>query len=247
MFGLTKKERTVKLMTDALGEMVYLQMREAMDERGELFAESEEMMFVSAYIWGLVAEAFDEIYINDTKLYKKSVNKICEGIIPNQLWDIVQRGLIANEVASESDGLDSFSNAFQEGKESAKDDFYSYKQGFDPSRLKYYLTSQKVEEDGNSFQADELDAQELSYLYAPDMEEHDGARIISIDVSVGDQLNEEDPIVTYEINASQYFIPSGVSGIVDSVFVDIDDKIKQGKLLMSYMPVHSHSTFGPTE
>ncbi|GIS78066.1 MAG: hypothetical protein CM1200mP13_14250 [Candidatus Pelagibacterales bacterium] len=62
----------------------------------------------------------------------------------------------------------------------------------------------------------------------------------------GDQIKENDPLVTIESDKSSVEIPSTIAGKVDSLAVKVGDKVSKGDLLLNLTPsskTSSESTF----
>ena len=70
-------------------------------------------------------------------------------------------------------------------------------------------------------------------LLVPDIGDFENVEVIEILVKPGDQIKENDPIVTIESDKSSVEIPSTVDGKVDSVAVKVGDKVSKGDLLLN--------------
>ena len=70
-------------------------------------------------------------------------------------------------------------------------------------------------------------------LLVPDIGDFENVEVIEILVKPGDQIKENDPIVTIESDKSSVEIPSTVNGEVDSVAVKVGDKVSKGDLLLN--------------
>ena len=70
-------------------------------------------------------------------------------------------------------------------------------------------------------------------LFVPDIGDFENVEVIEILVKPGDQIKENDPIVTIESDKSSVEIPSTVAGKVDSVAVKVGDKVSKGDLLLN--------------
>ena len=70
-------------------------------------------------------------------------------------------------------------------------------------------------------------------LVVPDIGDFENVEVIEILVKAGDQIKENDPIVTIESDKSSVEIPSTVTGKIDSVAVKIGDKVSKGDLLLN--------------
>ena len=70
-------------------------------------------------------------------------------------------------------------------------------------------------------------------LLVPDIGDFENVEVIEILVKPGDQIKENDPIVTIESDKSSVEIPSTVAGKVDSIAVKVGDKVSKGDLLLN--------------
>ena len=70
-------------------------------------------------------------------------------------------------------------------------------------------------------------------LLVPDIGDFENVEVIEILVKPGDQIKENDPIVTIESDKSSVEIPSTLSGKVDNVEVKVGDKVSKGDLLLN--------------
>merc|ERR1711880_11049 len=58
----------------------------------------------------------------------------------------------------------------------------------------------------------------------------------------GDQIKQNDPIVTIESDKSSVEIPSTIAGKVDSLAVKVGDKVSKGDLLLNLTPSSNTSS-----
>ena len=70
-------------------------------------------------------------------------------------------------------------------------------------------------------------------LLVPDIGDFENVEVIEILVKPGDQIKENDPIVTIESDKSSVEIPSTVSGKVHNIVVKVGDKVSKGDLLLN--------------
>ena len=68
-------------------------------------------------------------------------------------------------------------------------------------------------------------------ISVPDIGDFDSVEIIEVLVKVGDQINENDPIVTLESDKSSVEVPSPFSGKILELNVKVGDKVSKGSLL----------------
>ena len=70
-------------------------------------------------------------------------------------------------------------------------------------------------------------------ILVPDIGDFENVEVIEILVKSGDQIKENDPIVTIESDKSSVEIPSTFSGKVENVAVKVGDKVSKGDLLLN--------------
>ena len=70
-------------------------------------------------------------------------------------------------------------------------------------------------------------------ILVPDIGDFENVEVIEVLVKPGDQIKENDPIVTIESDKSSVEIPSILSGKVENVVVKIGDKVSKGDLLLN--------------
>ena len=73
-------------------------------------------------------------------------------------------------------------------------------------------------------------------LLVPDIGDFENVEVIEILVKPGDQIKQNDPIVTIESDKSSVEIPSIIAGKVDSLAVKVGDKVSKGDLLLNLTP-----------
>ena len=70
-------------------------------------------------------------------------------------------------------------------------------------------------------------------LLVPDIGDFENVEVIEILVKPGDQIKENDPIVTIESDKSSVEIPSTIAAKVDGLAVEVGDKVSKGDLLLN--------------
>ncbi|MDA0237245.1 MAG: dihydrolipoyl dehydrogenase [Proteobacteria bacterium] len=70
----------------------------------------------------------------------------------------------------------------------------------------------------------------------PDVGDFKNIPIIEVLVKPGDQVQEEDPLITLESDKATMDVPSPISGTVEEVHVQINDKVSEGQLIVSISP-----------
>ena len=69
-------------------------------------------------------------------------------------------------------------------------------------------------------------------VVVPDIGDFDEVEIIEILVNIGDQIDEEDSIITLESDKASMEIPSPASGVVTDIKVSLGDKVGLGDLIL---------------
>ena len=73
---------------------------------------------------------------------------------------------------------------------------------------------------------------EVIEVAVPDIGEDGEVDVIEVLVNVGDNIEEEDGLITLETDKATMDVPSTHAGIVKEVFIDVGDKVKQGSLVI---------------
>lgn len=79
----------------------------------------------------------------------------------------------------------------------------------------------------------------------PDIGEDGEVDIIDVLVAVGDEINEEDGLITLETDKATMDVPSSHAGTVKEVLVSTGDKVKQGSLVIK-LEISSGAPIAPT-
>ncbi len=69
-------------------------------------------------------------------------------------------------------------------------------------------------------------------VVVPDIGGHDAVDVIDVAVSVGDEINVDDTLITLETDKATMDVPSTVAGVVKAVHVKTGDKISEGGLIV---------------
>ena len=70
-------------------------------------------------------------------------------------------------------------------------------------------------------------------LLVPDIGDFENVEVIELLVKEGDQLSENDPVVTIESDKSSVEIPSTLSGKIEEINIKVGDKVSKGDLLLT--------------
>ena len=73
---------------------------------------------------------------------------------------------------------------------------------------------------------------EVVEVKVPDIGDYDAAEIIEIAVKVGDEIAEEDALITLETDKASMDVPSPVAGKVTRITVNMGDKVGEGDAIM---------------
>jgi pyruvate dehydrogenase E2 component (dihydrolipoamide acetyltransferase) len=88
-----------------------------------------------------------------------------------------------------------------------------------------------IEEEESSEPTEESSTKIVPVL-VPDIGDFDEVEVIEILVSVGDELNEEDSIITLESDKASMEIPTPVAGTVSNINISLGDKLNLGDLIL---------------
>ncbi len=94
---------------------------------------------------------------------------------------------------------------------------------------------------------------ETQEVKVPDIGDFEAVEIIEVQVKAGDEVNEEDPLITLESDKASMEVPSPFSGKVTEVKVSQGDRVSEGDLILQLevgeteSPVQPPSPEGPQE
>ena len=86
---------------------------------------------------------------------------------------------------------------------------------------------------------------EFKNIYIPNIGDFDSVEVIEVLVKVGDEVKEEDALITVESDKASMDIPSPESGLVKSLDIKVGDIVKEGSLILSIEPQASKSIKQP--
>ena len=69
-------------------------------------------------------------------------------------------------------------------------------------------------------------------LLVPDIGDFENVEVIELLVKEGQEIKQNDPVVTIESDKSSIEIPSTFSGKIESILVKVGDKVSKGDLLL---------------
>ncbi|PIW26014.1 MAG: dihydrolipoyllysine-residue acetyltransferase [Rhodospirillales bacterium CG15_BIG_FIL_POST_REV_8_21_14_020_66_15] len=68
-------------------------------------------------------------------------------------------------------------------------------------------------------------------IKVPDIGDFKDVEIIEVHVTVGDQINEEDPLITLESDKASMEVPSPLSGTIAEILIKVGDRISEGSVV----------------
>lgn len=75
-------------------------------------------------------------------------------------------------------------------------------------------------------------ASQIVDVEVPDIGDYDNVDVIEISIKVGDEIAEEDSLITLETDKASMEVPSPVAGKVVEVVTKVGDKVSQGSLIL---------------
>ena len=96
MFGKGRKHRK---LADRIGKEIHRQLIKAFKERPLLFENAREIAFTAGYLKSFAFVAFSEIGCKDLGVHLRQIRYFCNGVLPDRLWDVFQRGEALNELS----------------------------------------------------------------------------------------------------------------------------------------------------
>jgi len=76
--------------------------------------------------------------------------------------------------------------------------------------------------------AENQTSSEIIAVNVPDIGDFDAVEVIEILANIGDELDEEDSVITLESDKASMEIPTPVAGVVKSINISLGDKVSQG-------------------
>jgi len=82
-------------------------------------------------------------------------------------------------------------------------------------------------------------------IVVPDIGDVENVEVIELLVSAGDQVSVDDSLVTLESDKASMEIPATASGVIESLAVNIGDKVNSGDIIGKLLPSADSSTSEP--
>ena len=79
-------------------------------------------------------------------------------------------------------------------------------------------------------------------LLVPDIGDFENVEVIELLVKEGQKVNKNDAVITIESDKSSVEIPSTLSGVIDSIKVQVGDKVSKGDLILSMLKPNEKSS-----
>lgn len=77
------------------------------------------------------------------------------------------------------------------------------------------------------------DPSEKQEVRIPDIGGHENVDVIAVEVKAGDFISIDDTLLTLETDKATMDVPSDVSGIVETVYIKVGDKVSAGSKILS--------------
>jgi len=74
---------------------------------------------------------------------------------------------------------------------------------------------------------------EFKKIHIPNIGDFDSVEVIDVMVNVGDEIKEEDSLITVESDKASMDIPSPEAGLIKSIDTKVGDIVKEGSLILS--------------
>ena len=154
MFGFLKNRKVIKEARVKIGVELHRQIKEALYQDERAAAEKLSTVFVVGYIYWFIRMGFSYQAIDGGTVVDKQLKLICDGVLPNKLYDIFQRQMAALEVAQSTKDQDApirgttvspaqLTKLFETGVEVGAFDAMSLSSK--PNNLKRYLLGQGLQ------------------------------------------------------------------------------------------------------
>ena len=113
MFGLSKKEK----LTTSIGEFLHYNIRQALLKNEQVAGIKSRDVFTSSYIYSFIEKAAEISGFNGEKYRDEKIKWICNGVLPNRLYDSILKNSAKIEViqANDPNSTEEFSRLFHEG------------------------------------------------------------------------------------------------------------------------------------
>lgn len=100
MFG---KKRQYRKLADQIGKEIHRQLQQAFKEKDEMLGTVSEMVFTAGYLESFTFVAFSEIGCQEIDVHLKYIRHFCNGVLPNRLWEVFERGKALNDLSQGGD------------------------------------------------------------------------------------------------------------------------------------------------
>ncbi len=146
MFGLFKQHKAEKEAANRIGVELHRQLKEALTGGGKEAEQRVASFFVVGYLHGFVTIGFSTQGISGEQAADKYLRYICDGVMPNKLYEIFERLLSALELAKslgKNEEIEQFELGFEVGVFDAG--ALNYSTNLQANNLTTYLIGKEVE------------------------------------------------------------------------------------------------------
>jgi hypothetical protein len=99
MFGFLKNRKAISEARAKIGVELHRQIKEALIQDERTATEKLSTVFIVGYIYWFVSGGFSCQGIDGGAVVDKQLRLVCDGVMPNKLYDIFQRQMAALEIA----------------------------------------------------------------------------------------------------------------------------------------------------
>ena len=89
--------------------------------------------------------------------------------------------------------------------------------------------------------------EEVVDVKVPDIGDYDSVDVIEVSVAIGDEVAEEDSLITLETDKASMEVPSPVAGEVVEIITKVGDKVSQGSLILKVKTKGSAPVAAPSQ
>lgn len=101
MFGFLKNRKAVDDARQIIGVELHRQIKEALFQNESATIEKLSTVFTPGYIYWFVRMGFSCQGIDGGKVIDKQLERVCDGVLPGKLYEILQNQLAARGIAQD--------------------------------------------------------------------------------------------------------------------------------------------------
>lgn len=99
MFGFFRRRRLVAEARTKIGIELHRQLKEALHADERVTEKNLSTVFVVGYLYWFVRMGFTHLGIDGGSVVDKQLRPICDGVLPNKLYEIFERQMAALKIA----------------------------------------------------------------------------------------------------------------------------------------------------